>query len=213
MNKFSGYDSVEVNDFGEREKLELGGHYCKILKVKIDTVTTKEQRKFDVLVLDIDICEPDAQAGFYQRRFAQDAQKDAMTAKWKGTYRVNVPDDNSTDEQKSRFKTFTTCIEKSNSGYVWNWEENTLVGKKFIGVFGLEEFTLPSDGRTITFTRCRFARSTEADITKISIPKVKLLDGSYVDYEDYKSNKVNGNDNNNKNTTNEFEGSSDDLPF
>lgn len=188
MKAFSGYEETKVNNFEEREKIELGGHICKILEVKIETYKTKEGQEFDQLILRIDLDESDRQAGFYQRRFTEDAKTDALNAKWKGYFRVSIPTDNSTDGIKSAFKTFTTSVENSNPGYKWQWEENTLVGKVFGGVFGLEEFTL-LDGKVITFARCRFARGTEK-VLDAKIPKVRLADGkTYVDYDEYMEKK------------------------
>ena len=38
------------------------------------------------------------------------------------------------------FKHFTNCVEESNNGYKWEWDEKTLIGK-FIGlVLGEEEY-------------------------------------------------------------------------
>ena len=43
------------------------------------------------------------------------------------------------------FKHFTNCVENSNAGYTWAWDEKSLVGK-FIGlVLGEEEYE-KSDG-------------------------------------------------------------------
>ena len=186
MQKFSGYEDVKVNNFNY-ERLNLGGHICKIFEVKIEKFTSKEGQEFEQLVLKIDIEAPDEQAGFYQRKFAEDAKSDALNAKWKGYFRVSIPRDDSPDTVKSAFKTFTTSVEDSNPGYQWNWEENTLVGKVFGGVFGLEEFTAP-DGRVITMTKCRFARGTEK-VFEAKIPKVKLADKTYIDYEEYVEKK------------------------
>lgn len=214
MKKFDGYEETRVN--GEYERLNLGGHICKIIEVKTETYTAKETGKtFEQLILKIDIAEPDAQAGYYQRKFASDAQTDALNAKWKGFYRLTVPDNQSEDYVKSTFKTLITSIEKSNPGYVWNWEENTLVGKVFGGVFGLEEFK-KDDGTVIAFSRCRFVRSTEK-ISEVDIPKVKLVDKSLMDYDDYIEMKKENNNssNNNSNSNTEFSKieSDDDLPF
>ena len=112
------------------------------------------------------------------------------------------------------FKTFTTSIEKTNPGYIWNWEENTLVGKKFGGIFGYEEFSLPTTGETILLTKIRFVRSTEK-IEEAVIPKVKLLDKTYVDYQEYINKKKNGGNDNSSDfsTTNATFGDNDDLPF
>lgn len=122
--------------------------------------------------------------------------------------------DNSEDFIKKTFKTFTTSIEKSNPGYTWNWQEDTLVGKKFGGVFGYEEFTIPTTGETVPLTRIRFIRSTEK-IEEAPIPKVKLLDKTYVDYDKYVENRKNGNttESNNNSEESGFIGDNDDLPF
>lgn len=214
MEKFDGYDEAQA--YGSYERLKLGGHICKILNVEIEKYTTKEQKVFEQLVLKIDIAEPDEQAGFYNRKFALDAEKDAMKAKWKGYYKLTIPKNDSEDFVKSAFKTFTTSVENSNPGYKWNWEEKQLIGKVFGGVFGIEEF-VNDKGETIGFTRCRFVRSTEK-INEIEIPKVKLADKSLMDYDEYVQKKKaerNNNTNNTNNATTETSAfsDSDDLPF
>lgn len=185
MKKFAGYEEAQA--YGENERLELGGHIVKILEVKTEEYKTKENKSFETLILKIDMADNDRQAGYYNRKFAADAQTDALKAKWKGYYRIGIPDDDASDSAKKAFKTLTTSIEKSNPGYKWNWEENQLVGKVFGGVFGLEEFKT-DDGRIISFSRCRFVRSTEK-IEEIEAPKVKLLDGTLMDYEEYKEKR------------------------
>jgi len=213
MQKFSDYDTTKVNDFGER--LKLGGHICKVLEAKVESGTSKKDGKpYEMLAIKFDIEEPDEQAGFYNKKFVEAARTDPMTAKWKGYYRLSVPNDNSEDFIKKTFKTFITSVEKSNPGYTWNWQEDTLVGKKFGGVFGYEEFTIPATGETVPLTRIRFIRSTEK-IEEAPIPKVKLLDKTYVDYDKYVENRKNGNTTANNNNSEEsgFIGDNDDLPF
>lgn len=214
MNKINGWDDVKTNNF-DYEKLNLGGHICKILDLKIEKFTTKEGKDFEQLVLRIDIEEPDEQAGFYQRKFTEDANKDAMNAKWKGVYKVTIPTDDSIDTVKTIFKTFVTSVEESNPGYKWNWEEKTLIGKLFGGVFGIEEF-IAQDGRTIAMTKCRFARSTEK-VFEAKIPKVKLADKTTMDYEEYvekkKNEKVAQEENEGKALEETASISDDELPF
>lgn len=217
MRKFEGYEDVKVNNFGER--LKLGGHICKILEAKVEAFTSKKDGKtYEQLVIKFDIESPDEQAGFYANKFAEDAKKDALNAKWKGFHRISVPTEESEDFIKSNFKTFTTSVEDSNPGYKWNWEENTLVGKTFGGVFGLEEFTL-DDGRTLSMARIRYVRGT-AKIEEMDIPKVKLADKSFMDYEEYvakkKAEREAENGNKTNTTTSTSEGgtlNSDELPF
>lgn len=212
MKRFAGYEEAKTNEFENKERLQLGPHYCKILEAKIVQMKTQDGRPFEQLQLRIDIAEPDEQAGFYNKKFQEDAKEDALNAKWKGFYNLTVPEDNSEEFIKNNFKTLTTSIEKSNPGYKWNWEENTLVGKIFCGVFGLEEF-VNLEGNTITFTRCRFVRSTE-NMDKISIPKVRLADKTTMDYEEYIEMKKAERKNSNNNTNSELSKIEDDsLPF
>lgn len=195
MKKFAGYEQAKSNEFETKERLQLGPHYCKILRAKVAQLKTHDGKPFEQLILEIDITEPDEQAGFYNRKFQEDAKEDAMNAKWKGIYKLTVPEDNSEDFIKNNFKTLISSVEKSNPGYKWNWEENTLVGKIFCGVFGLEEF-VNANNETITFTRCRFIRSTE-NMDKIPIPKVRLADKTVMDYEEYIEKKKAERENNN----------------
>ena len=212
MKRFVGYEEAKTNEFENKERLQLGPHYCKILEAKIVQMKTQDGRPFEQLQLRIDIAEPDEQAGFYNKKFQEDAKEDALNAKWKGFYNLTVPEDNSEEFIKNNFKTLTTSIEKSNPGYKWNWEENTLVGKIFCGVFGLEEF-VNLEGNTITFTRCRFVRSTE-NMDKISIPKVRLADKTTMDYEEYIEMKKAERKNSNNNTNSELSKIEDNsLPF
>lgn len=212
MKRFAGYEEAKTNEFENKERLQLGPHYCKILEAKIVQMKTQDGRPFEQLQLRIDIAEPDEQAGFYNKKFQEDAKEDALNAKWKGFYNLTVPEDNSEEFIKNNFKTLTTSIEKSNPGYKWNWEENTLVGKIFCGVFGLEEF-VNLEGNTITFTRCRFVRSTE-NMDKISIPKVRLADKTTMDYEEYIEMKKAERKNSNNNTNSELSKIEDNsLPF
>lgn len=224
MKKFSDYDEVKVNNFGER--LKLGGHICKVLEAKVEEVESKNDgKKYEILVIKFDIVDPDEQAGFYQRKFAEEAQKDALNTKWRGYHRITVPTDDSEDYIKSKFKAFTTSVEESNSGYKWNWEENTLIGKVFGGVFAYEEFTIPN-GNTITMTKIRYVKSTDK-IFEVEVPKVKLVDGSYLEYQEYvemkkaqRNNQGNYQGNNQRNysssTSEDFAKSvitDDELPF
>lgn len=220
INGFSDYTTTETNNFEGKERIKLGGHICKVLETKIETITSKKDGKtYNQLSLKIDIEAPDEQAGFYQRKFVEDAKTDALNAKWKGYYKISIPDNSSEDFIKKNWKTLLTSIEESNPGVKINgaagFDENILVGKVFGGIFGLEEFTLPSDGRTITFTRLRFVRSTK-NISEAAIPSVKLLDGTYMKYEEYKEKKKAEREGTNNNTATTEQGvinTTDDLPF
>ena len=55
-------------------------------------------------------------------------------------------------QQQGRFKGMLENIEKSNPGYVWNWDEQSLVGKLFGGKFREEEYIY--NGKIYTSTKC-----------------------------------------------------------
>lgn len=217
ISGFSSYEQTETNEFGEVEKLKLGGHICKILEVGIEkTISKKDGKEYTILRIKFDIDDQDEQAGFYARKFAEAAKKDALNAKWKGYYRLTIPSNDSADFVKSNWKTFLTSVEKSNPGVkidgVNGFDENILLGKIFGGIFGLEEMTLPADGKTITFTRIRFSRSTE-NILEAPIPKVRLLDGSYVEYDKYINKKESDTEAAGKAMEESGTIDSDELPF
>lgn len=214
MKAFAGYDEVKVNNFPER--LKLGGHICKVLEAKTEAFTSqKDGKTYEQLIIKFDIESPDEQAGFYANKFSEDASKDALNAKWKGFHRISVPTDSSEEFIKSRFKAFTTSVEESNPGYKWNWEENTLVGKVFGGVFAFEEFT-NQEGKTITMSRIRYVKSTDK-IFEVEIPKVKMADGTYMEYDDYvemkKAERANSENSVANATSDAGTMSGDDLPF
>lgn len=217
---FSDYETTETSGFSNKERLKLGGHICKVIEAGIEVITSKKDgRTFNILKLKIDIESPDEQAGFYQRKFVEDAKTDALNAKWKGYYKLTIPDNSSEEFVKKNWKTFLTSIEESNPGIKINgatgFDENILVGKVFGGIFGLEEFTLPSNGKVITFTKLRFPRSTK-NISEAKIPSVRLLDNTYMDYEEYKAKKKAEREGNENKTTEIEQGvinTADDLPF
>ena len=218
MKKFSGYSETEARDFTQYEKIEVGGHYCKILDVKIEEIQGKNG-KFEQLLIKFDTDENDKQPRYYSTRYKQDVEKDATKAKWKGYYKIFIPKDDGTEQDeksKVNFKTFITCIEKSNSGYDWeksDWNEKTLVGKKFVGVFGIEEFTNLA-GELVWATKCRFVRSTDSDLEKVGIPKVRLIDNTYMDYEEWLEKGENDKlADNIINNSNNVEDEDSDLPF
>lgn len=162
MKKYDGYDQAQAFS-GEYEKLEPGGYVCKIMKVQ-----TEEKAYGTLLRIGFDIVEGD-HAGYYKRTYDRKA-KDNAAAKWPGMYYQTIkPDD------LKYFKGFMTAIEESNPGYKWNWDENTLRGKLFGGIFGEEEYE-GNDGKVHTSVKCQWVRSVETVRSgKFEIPEPKKL--------------------------------------
>lgn len=77
------------------------------------------------------------------------------------------------------FKGFIVAIQKSNPGFIWDWDEKKLIGKKVVAVYGEEEYVGKNDdGTKECRTMCRVQEwhSLEAlKEGKIQIPPKKLL--------------------------------------
>lgn len=169
--KFKDYKTLEIS---EGTALETGGYELKIINAKVE-----EYSSCSILKVAFDIVNDPKYSDFYAKKFKANQAKNPK-AKWGGVFDVFIPKDDGSDKDyytKINFKRFTTAVEQSNNGYAWNWDETTLKGKVFGGVFGREEFET-SDGKRKFAVKCRFARSIESikngDFT---IPEDKLLDG------------------------------------
>lgn len=193
------WDETEAKEFGEFENLELGGHEIVILDAR---EYTSEISGNTSLKVSVDIAGKDKQAGFFKKQYDENTTTDK---KWPtGAVRYL----SLKDEQLAYLKGFITCLEKSNSNFKFNikgnWEQ--LKGLKCAGVFGLEEYT-KQDGTTGTATKLTQFRSLDK-LEEIKIPRVKLLDGSFVEYEEYRNGTTSQ-----KNDNNMVEITGDMLPF
>lgn len=124
----------EVQEFSDRQKLPLGAYVCKVKQCKVIDTDYGEQ-----LAILFDITEGDY-AGFFQKDYAGNTAQDK---KWRGLLRVWIPKDDGSDNDeitKRTFKGMTTSFEKSNPGYQWDWNENSLAGKTVGILFRNEEY-------------------------------------------------------------------------
>ena len=178
MEKPKNWDNVKANT-GDYENLKLGAHEVIIKDAYEYTGMTGNTS----LKIEVDISGNDEQKGFYQKQYDENKNSDKKWPNASCKY-ISLKED---DTCLALFKGFATIIEKSNPGYVWNFDEKTLIGKKLCGVYGLEEYT-DNEGNTKTATKLVQFRSLDK-LNEIKIPKVKKIDGTFVDYEDYKNNK------------------------
>ena len=82
----------------------------------------------------------------------------------------------STDGSTNGFyKGLIASIEKSNPGYTWNFDENTLIGKKVGFIFREEEF-YGQKGDVATATKPYQARSVDVIRAGVPVPEKKLVD-------------------------------------
>ena len=124
----------DVREFSERRELELGAYVCKIKQASV-----QGNEKGSQLCVVFDITEGDF-IGFYAADYATNLREDR---KWKGVLRLFLPRNDGSDKDewtKSTLKGFCTAVEKSNPGYQWNWDENSLKGKNIGILFRNEQW-------------------------------------------------------------------------
>lgn len=131
MNKIENWEKVEPN-YGAK-RLTAGGYICVILAC----MQEKSKNGKEMLTINFDIAEGEFK-DFYKEKY-KNAPRDTNhpeEPKWKGKYYFVLEGEG----YEGRLKAFTTSIEESNEGYVWDWDETKLKGKKFGGIFREEEF-------------------------------------------------------------------------
>lgn len=171
MLKPNGYDEVQAA--GEFTPVELGGHYCVIKQVKETTSKTGKP----MIVVCIDFCSPDKQENYFMDSFKDDVRPDK---KWPHNGTIYILTQNYQDPNKvsRNFKTFCTCVEKSNSGFEIQWGDNwgaQFKGKKIGAVYG--EVENEYNGKTSMRHELRWFCSWDR-VDKASVPDPKMLNNS-----------------------------------
>lgn len=124
----------EVKEFTDRPKLPVGAYVCRARKAAIQPNTHGEQ-----LCILFDIVEGEYK-DFYTKDFQSNTNADK---KWKGVLRQWIPKDDGTQKDewtKRSFKGMVTSFEKSNPGYQFDWNEDSLSGKLVGILFRNEEW-------------------------------------------------------------------------
>lgn len=165
IKKPANWDSVEAIT-GNYKKLPAGGYVCSIVRAEC----TKSKNGKEMLKLAIDIAEGEYK-DFYLNQYLQEQERNKEQAKWRGSYYQLTEGDS-----MGRFKGMLLNIEKSNPGYKWNWNEKSLEGKLFGGVFREEEY-INRNGGLSTAVKLISIRPVEG-ITDIEPPAKKVLENN-----------------------------------
>lgn len=178
MEKINDWEKVEAKGMEDFKSLPIGTYECVIKEANVHKNEETGKETFRVAV---DIASGDYK-GYYQKRYDSNTNSDK---KW---------DNNATrylayqGDNVAYFKGFITCVENSNVGYTWNWDEKTLIGKKICGVFQYEEYE-KQDGTKAVKVRLNKFRSLDK-INEIEVSdSVRLLNGSYISIDDYNERK------------------------
>lgn len=125
MKKIENYENVQASS-GEFARPTAGGYICKIINV--EDVPMNEQGKGDYLRIEYDIAD-----GEFKDYYKE--QNDRWGGNWNASFIRSYK-----EKAQGMFKHFINCVEQSNNGFVWDWNEKGLVGK-FVGlVLGEEEY-------------------------------------------------------------------------
>lgn len=108
----------------------VGNYVAKIMNAKVEPKTFPSGDTVEELVIQLDISEG-AYKGYYKKMYEATAGSQ-YGQKWKGVHRLRVPEDNPNNEGAKwtyrQFANFIGCIEDSNPGYRWTWDEKSLKG-------------------------------------------------------------------------------------
>lgn len=129
MKQFEGFKSEASGS--SYPMLPVGAYVCEIKNVKIDGTEPDQQ-----LILRLDIVEGE-HTGYYTARYNHDAgfaKQNNYHTKFKGDFKVQIPNSENTKREHPEwdikaFNNMVYCVEQSNEGYKWNWDEKTLKGK------------------------------------------------------------------------------------
>ena len=201
MQRIENWETVEAKGMEDFKALPIGAYECIIRKAEVYTNQNNGKESFKVEV-DVAIGE---YKGYFQKRFDNNPNS---TKTWdnNATRYLAFQGDNS-----AYFKGFITCVENSNPGYKWDWDETKLTNKKICGVFQYEEYERQDGTRGVKVRLNKFRSLDKMKEIEVS-DSVRMLNGSYMSIDDY-------NEKNEKSTAEEIFGSSivetdnGDFPF
>lgn len=178
MKKIENWNEIEAKGMDDFKALPIGAYECKIVNA---VENYNEQSGKTTLKVMVDIASGEYK-DYFKKRYDSNTSADR---KW---------DNNATKyltfegENAAFFKGFITCVENSNVGYTWNWDEKTLRDKKVCGVFQYEEYEKQDGTRTVKVRLNKFRSLDKMKDIEVS-DSVKMLNGSYMTIDDYNENK------------------------
>ena len=174
MKKIENWNEIEAKGMEDFKALPIGAYECKIINA---VENHNEQSGKTTLKVMVDIASGEYK-DYFKKRYDSNT---AIDRKW---------DNNATKylafegENTSYFKGFITCVENSNVGYKWDWEESTLRDKKIVGVFQYEQYEKQDGTKALKIRLTKFRSLDKLGEIEVS-DIVKMLDGTYRSYDDY----------------------------
>lgn len=180
MEKIENWNEVEAKGMEDFKALPIGAYECVIRKAEVHKSDKSGKQSFKVQV---DIASGEYK-GYFQKRYDNNTNADKT---W---------DNNSTrylafeGDNIAYFKGFITCVENSNAGYTWDWDETKLTGKKICGVYQYEEYEKQDGTKAVKVRLNKFRSLDKMKDIEVS-DSVRLLNGSYMSIDDYNEKKEN----------------------
>ena len=136
MRVIENYENIQASS-GEFARPGNGGYILEIVNVT-DVPYSAQTSKGDYLKIDYDIAVGDFK-GYYTER-----NERFGGGKWFANVIKSYK-----EKALGMFKHFTNCVEESNPGFKWNWQEQKLVGLRFGATLQEEEY-LNNEGEVRT---------------------------------------------------------------
>lgn len=171
MIKPADWNTVQAND-GAREQITPGGHICVIKAARPDRTRTGKE----LFVLFLELADGQPTDGMIGREYAR-RRESKPDAQWpvSGQYRQLTQDSNG--GTNPYFKGLIKSIEDSNNGFVWDFNEASLKGKK-IGMIFREEEYFDANYNVRTSVKPVWARSVATIERGVEVPECKRLPGT-----------------------------------
>ena len=171
MNKPKNYENTQAG--GDFTPIELGGHILEIKQV--EEVWSRSGKP--MIKIFFDFAREDKQSGYFAEQYKNDIRPER---KWPTAGTAYVLTEDSDGNCSRGFKTFTTSVERSNSGFAVQWGNAFCAcfkGKKVGAVFGVVQNEYK--GKVTNQHRLRWFRSTDG-VMNVEIPEPRLLPQSAV---------------------------------
>jgi hypothetical protein len=166
IQRFKDYEDTKA--YGEIQQLPKGGYELLVMGVQVENNSKGSYMK---IACDISYGE---YLGFFKTDYDNQQTEDK---KWHCNYLLLIPNDDGSEQDgwtKRRFKTVMEAFEDSNKGYHWNWDEQTLKGKKIGGLFNIREYEKDGKVRSATNLAQLVSVKTIKDGT-FKLPEDKLI--------------------------------------
>lgn len=120
---YNGFEAKKTGGF-----IELPPRGCYVAEIKTANEINLEYLNRKAIDVTLDICE-----GEYKGRYEEvwkDQDEKFGKATFKGSFRLIPYVEGDEDWRKRAFESNLWCVQESNPGYAWDWDEKKLIGKK-----------------------------------------------------------------------------------